>query len=100
MADTQVHTLLVEELALLRNQKHVTHELAHCNSTSHGAICLLVMPQISRQKILSLHVADNKSPTESKKGITDEMTEKWHDLIIYSCLVLYILLQLYNRLSI
>lgn len=29
MADAHVHTLLVEELALLWNQEHVTHELAH-----------------------------------------------------------------------
>lgn len=31
VADAQVLALLVEELALLGDQKHVAHEFAHCN---------------------------------------------------------------------
>lgn len=46
MADAHVHALLVEELALLWNQKHVTHKLAHCNRKSQGPIHLLVTPTI------------------------------------------------------
>lgn len=30
VADAQVRALLVEELALLGDQEHVAHELAHC----------------------------------------------------------------------
>lgn len=39
VADAQVRALLVEELALLGDQEHVAHELAHCKkkkSQSHG----------------------------------------------------------------
>lgn len=32
MANAHVHTLLVEELALLWNQKNVTHKFTHCKN--------------------------------------------------------------------
>lgn len=35
MAHTHVHMLFVEELALLGNQKYVTHKLTDCNNKSH-----------------------------------------------------------------
>lgn len=43
MANTQVHTLLVEELALLWNQKNVAHKFPHCKNQTQtcklSALC-------------------------------------------------------------
>lgn len=112
MADTHVHTLLVEELALLWNQKHVTHELAHCKSKSHGPIYLLAHHHSAQKKkrkerkknlspawaMINDWVRNNKSYTGTKKGIADEISEKkGHYSIIHSCLVLYMPLQWYNK---
>lgn len=39
MANTHVHMLLVEELALIWNQNNVTHKLAHCKKQTKHRNC-------------------------------------------------------------
>lgn len=43
VADAQVRALLVEELALLGDQEHVAHELAHCKKITRTKTHSLVV---------------------------------------------------------